>query len=118
MLGSGCISLALGFLAAAPLWVLLPLLAIYGCLVMGDSGALTAGTVIAAQPERRGATMALHSLLGFASGFVAPLAFGVVLDLGGGNGSGLAWGLAFALLGCGVLLGPLVLAFLGRRTPY
>jgi hypothetical protein len=42
----------------------------------------------------------------------------VVLDLGGGNGSGLAWGLAFALLGCGVLLGPLVLALLGRGTPY
>ena len=118
MLGSGGIALALGFLAAAPLWVLLPLLAVYGCLIMGDSGALTAGTVIAAQPERRGATMALHSLLGFASGFVAPLAFGVVLDLGGGNDSGLAWGLAFALMGCGVLLGPLVLALLGRRTRY
>ncbi len=113
MLGSGGIALALGFLAAAPLWVLLPLLAVYGCLIMGDSGALTAGTVIAAQPERRGATMALHSLLGFASGFVAPLAFGVVLDLGGGNDSGLAWGLAFALMGCGVLL-----ALLGCRTRY
>lgn len=114
MLGSGGIALALGFLAAAPLWILLPLLGVYGCLVMADSGALTAGSVIAAQPERRGATMALHSLLGFSSGFVAPLAFGVVLDLGGGNGSGLAWGLAFALMGLGVLAGPLVLAFLGR----
>jgi MFS family permease len=118
MLGSGCISLALGFLADAPLWVLLPLLGVYGCLIMGDSGALTTGTVIAAQPERRGATMALHALFGFGAGFVSPLAFGVVLDLGGGNGSGLAWGLAFALMGLGVLLGPLVLAFLGRRTPY
>jgi MFS family permease len=118
MLGSGCIALALGFLAAAPLWILLPLLAVYGCLIMGDSGALTAGTVIAAQPERRGATMALHALFGFGAGFVSPLAFGVVLDLGGGNDSGLAWGLAFALMGLGVLFGPLVLAFLGRRARY
>jgi MFS family permease len=72
--------------------------------------------VIAAAPERRGATMALHSLLGFGTGFVSPLAVGVVLDLAGGNDQGLAWGLAFALMGLGVLAGPLVLALLGRRV--
>jgi MFS family permease len=116
MIASGCIALTLGFLAAAPLWLLAVLLAVYGCVVMADSGALTAGTVIAATPERRGATMALHSLFGFGTGFVAPLAFGVVLDLGGGTGAGLAWGLAFALMGLGVLTGPLVLALLARRN--
>ncbi len=115
MIASGAISLVIGFLAAAPVWLLGALLVIYGCVIMADSGALTAGTVIAATPQRRGATMALHSLLGFGSGFVAPLAFGVVLDLGGGTGSGLAWGLAFALMGLGVLTGPLILALLGRR---
>lgn len=114
MVVSGGIALALGFLTAAPLWLLAVLLAVYGCVVMADSGALTAGTVIAATPERRGATMALHSLSGFGVGFVSPLAFGVVLDLGGGTGAGLAWGLAFALLGLGVLTGPLALARLGR----
>ncbi|MGD1877304.1 MAG: nitrate/nitrite transporter [Kiloniellaceae bacterium] len=116
MIASGAISLVIGFLAAAPLWLLGALLVVYGCGIMADSGALTAGTVLAATPERRGATMALHSLLGFASGFVAPLAFGVVLDFGGGSTSGLAWGLAFALLGLGVLTGPLVLTLLGRRA--
>lgn len=117
MLASGAISLVIGFLAAAPLWLLAVLLVAYGCLIMADSGALTAGTVLAAAPERRGATMALHSLLGFGSGFVAPLAFGMVLDLGGGTGAGLAWGLAFGLLGLGVLLGPLVLLLLARSLP-
>jgi len=117
MVASGCISLTLGFLADGPLWLLAVLLPVFGCVVMADSGALTAGTVIAARPERRGATMALHSLSGFGVGFVSPLAFGVVLDLGGGTDSGLAWGLAFALLGLGVLAGPLVLALLGRRAP-
>lgn len=116
MIASGGIALALGFLTAAPLWLLALLLAIYGCVVMADSGALTAGTVIAATPERRGATMALHSLSGFAVGFISPLAFGVVLDLGGGTGSSLAWGLAFALLGLGALTGPLALARLGRSA--
>jgi MFS family permease len=116
MAGSGALALALGFLAAAPLWLLGALLVLYGLLIMADSGALTAGAVIAAAPERRGATMALHSLLGFGTGFVSPLAVGVVLDLAGGNDSGLAWGLAFALMGLGVLAGPLVLALLGRRV--
>jgi MFS family permease len=116
MIASGGIALVLGFLAAAPLWLLGALLAVYGLVIMADSGALTAGAVIAATPERRGATMALHSLLGFGTGFVSPLAFGVVLDLGGGNTSGLAWGLAFALLGLGVLTGPPVLARLARRN--
>ena len=100
---------------AAPLWLLAVLLAVYGCVIMADSGALTAGTVLAATLERRGATMALHSLSGFAVGFVSPLAFGVVLDLGGGTDSGLAWGLAFALLGVGVLTGPLALARMVRE---
>ncbi|WP_340116024.1 MFS transporter [Pelagibius sp. 7325] len=115
MIASGAISLTLGFLAAAPLWLLGTLLVVFGCVVMMDSGALTAGTVIAATPDRRGATMALHSLMGFGTGFIAPLAFGAVLDLGGGSGSSLAWGLAFGLLGLGVLTGPLVLALMGRR---
>jgi len=114
MAASGCIALALGFLASAPLWLLGGLLILYGILVMADSGGLTAGAVISAAPERRGATMGLHSLLGFSTGFVAPLAFGLVLDLGGGNDSGLAWGLAFALMGLGVFLGPVVLALMGR----
>src|SRR3546814_11543028 len=57
MIASGGIALALGFLASAPLWLLTILLVIYGCVIMADSGALTAGTVIAPAPERRGATM-------------------------------------------------------------
>jgi hypothetical protein len=67
--------------------------------VMGDSAARTAGMVAAAEPGRRGAAMALHSLLGFGAGFAAPLAFGAVLDLAGGNDRVSSWGLAFASLG-------------------
>ncbi|WP_299396271.1 nitrate/nitrite transporter [Pelagibius sp.] len=115
MVGSGGIALFLGFIAAVPLWLLAAVLLIYSVLIMADSGALTAGAVIAATPERRGATMALHALLGFGAGFLSPLAFGVVLDLAGGAGAGLAWGLAFALLGLGVLAGPVILYLIGRQ---
>jgi hypothetical protein len=48
--------------------------------------------------------MAVHSMLGFGAGFVAPLVFGVVLDLAGGKSSPLAWGLSFVSLGAGAIL--------------
>ena len=40
-------------------------------------------SVTRASERIRGATMAVHSMLGFGAGFVAPLVFGVVLDLAG-----------------------------------
>ena len=87
---------------------------LYNVLIQIDSAALTTGAVMAAEPARRGATMAVHSLLGFAAGFVGPLAFGAVLDLGGGNTQPWGWGLAFASLGVVAALGPLALR-LGPR---
>ena len=42
-------------------------------------GALTAGTVQAADPKLRGATMGLHSMCGYAGGFIGPLGVGTVL---------------------------------------
>jgi hypothetical protein len=47
----------------------------------------------------RGAMMAVYSFIGFSTAFLAPLVFGVVLDLAGGNQSVIAWGLAFASIG-------------------
>jgi hypothetical protein len=43
----------------------------------------------------------VHSILGFTGAFLGPLAVGVVLDLAGGAGSNLAWGLAFIAMGAG-----------------
>jgi MFS family permease len=115
MSASAAISVVLGFAAELPPWALVLLLVPYGFLLMGESSVLTAGAVAHAQPGRRGATMAVHSLLGFGVGGLAPLAFGVVLDLAGGAERTLAWGLAFILLGLGTVgLGLPVLARLGR----
>ena len=61
-----------------------------------DSSALIAGTVQAAGPGLRGTTMGLHSMAGYAGGFVGPLGIGLVLDRAGDGALG--WGLAFALL--------------------
>jgi MFS family permease len=62
-----------------------------------DSSALTAGTVQAADPAMRGATMGLHSMCGYAGGFIGPLGVGLALDLAGRN-SVLGWGLGFGQL--------------------
>ncbi len=99
MAASGVLACLVGFSAPLPILVVFILMAFYFLLVMGDSAALTAGLVAAAEPGRRGVAMALHSLLGFGAGFLAPLAFGVVLDMAGGNESVTAWGFAFAALG-------------------
>ena len=73
-------------------------LACYYAAVMADSGALTAGTVAAAKPEQRGATLGVHSMLGFSAGLVAPTSFGIILDLAGGAQSGRAWTASFVAL--------------------
>ena len=104
MLASGMLTCALGFLSFLPLSALAALIMLHMCLVMSDSSALTAGVVTRAGERIRGATMAVHSMLGFGAGFVAPLVFGVVLDLAGGRARPLAWGLAFTTLGAGAIV--------------
>lgn len=119
MSASGLSALAIGFGAALPYPVLSLLCLLYVVLVQGDSAALHNGAVQSAEPERRGATMAVQSLVGFTSAFLGPLAVGVVLDATGGGASVGSWVGAFAAMGLGVLLGPLVLVRLARgpRAP-
>jgi MFS family permease len=59
-----------------------------------DSASLTAGAAGSAEPGRRGATLAVHSMLGYLGGFIGPFAVGWILDLAGGM-SPLGWSLAF-----------------------
>jgi MFS family permease len=104
MLASGALTCALGFVSFLPWYALAGVIMLHMCLIMGDSSALTAGVVTRARESIRGATMAVHSMLGFGAGFVAPLVFGMVLDLAGGKASSFAWGLAFTTLGVGAVV--------------
>ncbi|MBI3451593.1 MAG: MFS transporter [Rhodospirillales bacterium] len=114
MLVSALVSLSFGLSAPLPYVLVVALAAVYGFTVSWDSSAITAGVVAAADPALRGATMAVQSSLGFVGAFLAPLAFGIVLDAAGGNEQPLAWTLAFALLAVAVAMGPL--AILGLRA--
>lgn len=117
MTASGCVACFLGYSAALP-WVLVFLImCVHYGLMLGDSAALTSGAVASAPPDQRGATMAVYSFLGFSSAMFAPLVFGVVLDLAGGNRSVVAWGLAFASIGVFGALAPLARwLYLRRRA--
>lgn len=101
-------SAALSFPAAAAMCLL------YGTIIATDSSALTAGTVGAARPDERGATMALHTFLGFGGGFVGPLLLGVTLDLTGGGETVASWGIAFTVIATLTLIGPPALLWLVR----
>jgi predicted MFS family arabinose efflux permease len=109
MLGSGALAAVIGFCSGLPYGAVAALMLLYSMLIQVDSAALTTGALLAAAPDRRGATLSVHSLLGFSAGFIGPLAFGIVLDRAGGANTGLAWGLAFASLGAVAALGPLAL---------
>jgi predicted MFS family arabinose efflux permease len=95
MLASILIGATIGFLGSMSYGLAAVLLTLYGIVIWLDSSSLTAGTAGTADPSRRGATLAIHSMLGYAGGFVGPLLIGWVLDLSGGM-SQLAWGLSFS----------------------
>jgi len=106
--------LPLGYLADSPYVVVLVVASVFGVLIGCNASSVTAGTVQVAEPERRGATMALHSCLGFLGGFLGPLAFGYVLDHAGGGHSVGAWGLAFAGSALMCIVGAALVALLAR----
>ena len=109
MVSSGLCTCLFGLLSGLPWYAIVALSFLMLSLHMGDSSALTSGMVANSDPTMRGASMALHSMLGFGAGFVAPLAFGAVLDAGGGNASPQAWMLAYASLGMLGVFAPLIL---------
>ena len=113
---SALFAFGFGFTAALPYSIVAALCVFYTMFVTADSGAIHTGAVLSAEPERRGATMAIQSLLGFAIASVAPLIIGMALDATGGGLSVMSWGAAFITMGIIVALGPIILALLGRET--
>ena len=108
-LASALVAITLGATAGASPWLAATLLLLYAITVPADSGALTAGMSAAADPARRGATMALHSMVGFGLSAVGGTAVGLALDAAGGTDNPHAWLAAFAVLGAGIACGPLAL---------
>jgi len=108
MLASIALSGTIGFLGSGSYTLAAVLMTVYGIVIWLDSSSLTAGTAGTAEPSRRGATLAVHSMLGYAGGFVGPLLIGWTLDLSGGMSRN-GWGVSFLLVA--VLMALALVAF-------
>jgi len=117
MIGSAGVALMIGLSADKSPWILLPLIALYALTVPADSGALTSGMAMAANPDYRGATMAMHSTVGFGLSALGSWGVGMALDLTGGPASASAWTAAFIMLAVGIMLGPLALYWSRTAQP-
>jgi len=106
---AGLIAFLIGALIGAPPVFLLILLLVYSIAIPADSGALTSGMTASAEPALRGATMALHSTIGFGLSAVGGWVAGVAIDLGGGINTAAGWVAAFLVMAAGGLLGPVAL---------
>src|SRR2546422_2119802 len=108
---SAALAAVIGFSAALPYAGVAALILLYAMLIWWDSSSLTAGSAGSAEPGRRGATLAVHSTLGYAGGFLGPLALGATLDLFGGA-SVIAWGFAFGHVMLALLAGTIAFVWL------
>jgi len=111
LLTSAALAAMIGFSAALPYAGAAALVLVYAMLIWADSSSLTAGSAGSAEPGQRGATLAVHSTLGYAGGFLGPLALGVTLDLLGGA-SVLGWGVSFGHVTVALVLGALAFVWL------
>lgn len=115
MTTAAVLSLTVGWTSGVSVTLAVAAVFAWNMAIYIDSSALTAGTVQAADPHLRGATMGLHSMSGYTGGFLGPLGVGLVLDAFGGN-SVTGWGLGFGHLAIITLGGLLILRKLGRTA--
>lgn len=116
MFASAAVALLIGICADGSPWLLLPLILLYAITVPADSGALTAGMAMSANPENRGATMAVHSTVGFGFSALGAWCVGATLDAFGGPFAAPAWLPAFGVLAASIVLGPLALMWSQAKT--
>jgi MFS family permease len=104
-----------GNVGAHGLWAMVLLLA-YAATMNLDSAAMTAGLLTETPSDRRGKALALYACIGFAGGFIGPVAFGVALDAFGRDG-GDGWRAGFVTLALGIGLARLSLTLVPRQSP-
>jgi predicted MFS family arabinose efflux permease len=117
MIASAAVALAIGLSVSSSPPFLVVLLLIYALTVPADSGALTSGMAMSASASHKGATMAMHTTVGFGLSAFGAWGVGAMLDLAGGPQSASGWLATFALLGASILLGPLALRWARRAVP-
>ncbi len=102
-------SFAFGWMLGLPMVLLVAVAVVYNFAGVADSSIHSTSLSELIHPRYLGAAYSLRSVLGFGAGAIAPWVFGTVLDWGRApplSSETWAWGLAWASLGLGGLLGP------------
>jgi MFS family permease len=113
---SAAAGIACGLATALPYPVIAGLVFVYSVLITADSGTITTGTVAEAREGEQGATLAVHSMVGFGGGIVGPPLMGLALDLAGGIASPAGWAAAMAVCAAGSLVAGLAVGLARRAT--
>jgi len=111
---SALVNALFGFAAMLPYGVVVALAMAAGFIMQGNFSNLTSGVLAVAEPQLRGAIVAVYSCIGFAGGFVGTLLFGLALDWFGGTARLAAWVLAFGICAVACLVGSIASIFLSR----
>jgi predicted MFS family arabinose efflux permease len=100
-LASVAVLLGLASSAGGSSLLILPLLVMAQVASLADASALASGAVSAADPARRGTSLALYAFTGYLAAFAGPVAVGIALDLFGGAATPAGWSAAFATMALG-----------------
>ena len=100
-LASLALSFAIGWLIALPIALLVALACLYNFTGIADSSTHSTMLAESVPAHYLGVAYSVRSAVGFGAGVVSPAVFGWALDASG------HWGIAWATLGLGALLGPL-----------
>ncbi|MGM0689777.1 MAG: MFS transporter [Bacillota bacterium] len=112
MFSSAACSLFFGWIQPWPAALVVLISLVYGFLVTAESSVLSTSVTELVSFEYLGSAMAVQSLFGWTAAAIAPVVFGVILDLTNPEqivaelGYTPFWGPAFIILGLGALLGP------------
>lgn len=106
---SGCLSLLFGWSGLIGWWAVLAIGCLYGLMLAADSSIYSAAVTETAPEDQLGSAQAAQAFTASLASSVAPVAAGLVLDLGGGYGG------AFAVAGLVGLAGAYNLLPLARR---
>lgn len=111
-------SFSFGWMIGLPLWLLVAIAVLYNVTGVADSSIHSTTLTELTPPRYLGIAYSLRSVIGFGAGAMSPWCFGLVLDAGRAANldTPIVWGLAWATLGIGGLLGPLATWTL-RRNP-
>ncbi len=106
---SGSAAIAVALLADAPLWVLVPIMLVWGFSVIADSAQFSAAISELSPPEYVGTALTMQICIGFLLTFVSIHVVGLLVD------GGPHWGAAFGLLALGPVFGIGSMLALRRR---